>query len=152
MKQFAVACVAAKAASLMACISISTAAHAQDNLKEAQQIIGAGNRSVAQILSKFRPNVAPEHRPLLTGSNVLVVAGAELNAFVDPRERKIYIPAQVVVETMLQIHAFQVIRNIPSAAEKYEPWMRYLTERSDRAQQKFLSRQTFVDDEPIQPF
>lgn len=143
---------AAKLSTLLLYFCFSSAAVAQDDHKEAQQIIDAGNRSISQILGKFRANVAPEHKSLLTSDNVLVVAGADLNAFVDPRERKIYIPAQVVVETLLQIHAFQVIRNIPSAAEKYEPWMRYLTERSDRAQRKFLAGSKFVDDEPIQPF
>lgn len=127
-------------------------ASSQTSTDFGQQAINAANRQIAQLLVKFRPHFPADHRNLLSPDIVRVVVAADFNAFADFDERRVKIPAQLVIETLLQGHALGAIRRDSSLRRHWEPWMRYLTERTSAAQARFEAGRTLVDDSPVQEF
>ena len=57
-----------------------------------------------------------------------------------------------MVETLLQAHALGVIHKDRSLVRHWEPWMRYLTERTAEAHARFASGRSLVDESPIDQF
>lgn len=135
---------------LLSCMGYEEASAQSDDY--GQSVIDAANRQIPGILNKFRPHVANEHRDLLSLERVSVVVAADFNAFADLKDRRVLIPAQLAVETLLQAQALGVIRRSPNLRQHWEPWMRQLTQRTADAHSRFKSGRSLVDDSLVKPF
>lgn len=133
---------------------VSVTAKAQEHLDAeayGQQLIDAGNNTIELLLTKFQPHFPKAKRYLLSSDRVGVQVAADFNAFADFRNEEVIIPAQIVSETFAEVQAFIYMQNRPSSRRHFDRWMRYLTERSRRAFQRFKDGESGIDDIPVRP-
>jgi hypothetical protein len=117
-----------------------------------QHLIDTSNRTLQILLEIFRPHVAASKRDLLNKDRINVKPLAGFNAYYLPDKKEIQIPFGIVYEIHLQAHAYVYTKNHPASGERYNEWLQYLAERSQRVAKRFKERKTDVDDEPIQDF
>lgn len=119
---------------------------------QAQQIIDAGNRTIALLIERFRPTFPRSEMELLSTNRIRVVVLADFNAFANYKERRILIPAQFVTEIFGQTQAILMVLRDPSLQERYLRWIEYLSKRSIDVRSRAIRNGTFVDDEAVKPF
>ncbi|MFM9846055.1 MAG: hypothetical protein ACKVP3_02715 [Hyphomicrobiaceae bacterium] len=117
-----------------------------------QSLMDSGQRSIEVILKAFEPHFPSSKRHLLNSEKVYVSPHSSFTAYADYNSQKILIPVQVVLEAHLQAHAYIYVENDPSAAPQFNPYLQYLSERSNDVFIRIRKGEIAGDDLPIKSF
>lgn len=117
-----------------------------------QSLMKSGRHSIDQIMKAFEPHFPSAKRHLLNPGRAYVSPNSSFTAYADYKNQRVIIPVQVVLEVHLQAHAYIYVENDPSTASYFNPYLDYLSERSNQVFASVRKGEMRGDDLPIKSF